>query len=143
MNTTNPELSLEPAQVDNAAVKHNGGAQFTGIPFFSVTQAAPLMLAFAFAHAMAGKTVEVGQSVEFETSVVLEKPPLGTLQPYFDSKAVARARLTRLKEMQFSHEGRDARITRALQVLSETGLNFQFDPSTWKWIAQEADIEDF
>lgn len=62
--------------------------------------------------------------------------------PFVDSRFAGRARLAHLKERHFTPEGREQRIARALQALNETAPSFVTDSATWKWAAQEADIED-
>lgn len=59
-----------------------------------------------------------------------------------DSSEIAKAKLKRLKAKQFSVEGREARVAKALEILSLPGPSFHADKETWIWAAEDADIED-
>jgi hypothetical protein len=51
-------------------------------------------------------------------------------------------RLTRLKAMHFTQEGKAARVTKALQVLKDANPLLGLDKKTWEWIAEDTEIED-
>lgn len=59
-----------------------------------------------------------------------------------DSREIAKAKLKRLKAQQFSAEGRESRVARALEILSLPGPSFRLDKETWVWAAEDPDIED-
>jgi hypothetical protein len=59
-----------------------------------------------------------------------------------DSREIAKAKLKRLKAQQFSAEGRESRVAKALEILSLPGPSFYADKETWIWAAEDADIED-
>lgn len=48
----------------------------------------------------------------------------------------------RNKAKHFTPEGREARIAKALQVLEAPAPSFALDRETWKWLAEDADLED-
>jgi hypothetical protein len=54
------------------------------------------------------------------------------------SKDPANGKLAELKAEYFTPEGREERIAKALQALETPSL----DCETWKWIAEDADLED-
>lgn len=58
------------------------------------------------------------------------------------SRAVAQAKLGRLKMERFAATGRDRRIARALEVLAGLGRGISLEPDLWRWVAQDADLED-
>jgi len=58
------------------------------------------------------------------------------------SKDITGDRLAELKAKHFTPEGRKERIARALEILSLPGPSFKVDKETWRWAAQEAEIED-
>lgn len=60
----------------------------------------------------------------------------------YDSREIAKAKLKRLKAIHFSPEGREARVARALEILSLPGPSFHADKETWVWAAEDPDIED-
>jgi hypothetical protein len=58
-------------------------------------------------------------------------------------KGERRAELERLKAAAWPAEGRDARIARALDAWRQlTPPTFDLDASTWKWFAEDPDLED-
>ena len=59
------------------------------------------------------------------------------------SKDIAAERLAELKAKQFTPKGRKDRIAKAVRTLQTLRLEFALDQETWKWIAQDATIEDF
>ena len=58
-----------------------------------------------------------------------------------DDVATCRARLARLKAKHFTEEGKATRTAQALQALQESTCLPQLDSDTWKYIAQDADLE--
>ncbi len=58
------------------------------------------------------------------------------------SKDTTKDKLLELKAKHFTPEGRKERIARALETLSLPGPSFKVDKETWRWAAQEAEIED-
>ncbi|MGH7847199.1 MAG: hypothetical protein ACREQW_18795 [Candidatus Binatia bacterium] len=58
------------------------------------------------------------------------------------SKDIAEAKLAKLKAKHFTPEGRKERIAKALQILEAPTASFSLDRETWKWIAEDADLED-
>lgn len=78
-----------------------------------------------------------------EPSVQMERPDLFRSAGVYYEKLTGRARLARHKAMHFDRQGREERIARALLALNMPGPTFTLDYETWKWIAQEAEIEDF
>ena len=58
------------------------------------------------------------------------------------SKDTTKDKLLELKAKHFTPEGREDRIARALEILSLPGPRFKVDKETWRWAAQEAEIED-
>ena len=59
------------------------------------------------------------------------------------SKETANGKLAELKAKHFTPEGREERIAKALQALEMPARSFTLDRETWKWIAEDADLEDF
>jgi hypothetical protein len=58
------------------------------------------------------------------------------------SKETANGKLAGLKAKHFTPEGREERIAKALQVLETLPPSFALDRETWKWLAEDADLED-
>lgn len=58
------------------------------------------------------------------------------------SKETANGKLAELKAKHFTPEGREERIAKALQLLETPVLGFTLDRETWKWVAEDADLED-
>ena len=58
------------------------------------------------------------------------------------SKDIAGDKLAELKAKHFTPEGREDRVTKALQALETPAPGFTLDRETWKWIAEDADLED-
>jgi hypothetical protein len=58
------------------------------------------------------------------------------------SKDIAKAKLAKLKTKHFTPKGREQRIAKALETLSQPGPTFKLDRETWIWAAQDAEIED-
>lgn len=58
------------------------------------------------------------------------------------SKDTANGKLAELKAKHFTAEGREERIARALEKLNLPGPKFDADKETWKWAAENADVED-
>jgi len=58
------------------------------------------------------------------------------------SKETANGKLAELKARHFTPEGREERIAKALQALEMPAAGFPLDRETWKWIAEDADLED-
>ena len=56
--------------------------------------------------------------------------------------AVARARLERLKAERFPPAGRERRIALALEALARVGGGIALERDVWRWVAQDADLED-
>ena len=50
-------------------------------------------------------------------------------------------RLEKLKARVFTDEGRGRRIERSLEAIDQP-LKYNLDPATWKWVAENADIEE-
>jgi hypothetical protein len=53
------------------------------------------------------------------------------------------AELLRLERRQFTTSGRTERVSRALEALRGLRVDFNLGPETLRWIAQDADIEEF
>lgn len=101
--------------------------------------------ALVAAHPVQVIGVEVSSSMESTdpgSSVVLADQQLFSVGFFVDSMLAARERLAHLKAKRFIPEGRELRIARALQVLNAPAPSFFADSETWKWAAQDADIED-
>jgi hypothetical protein len=60
----------------------------------------------------------------------------------YDSYDIAKAKLKRLKAQQFSADGREARVARALEILCLPSPGFHADKETWMWAAEDEDIGD-
>jgi len=58
------------------------------------------------------------------------------------SKETIDGKLAELKAKHFTAEGREERIAKALEILNLPGPGFAADKETWKWAAENADIED-
>jgi hypothetical protein len=58
------------------------------------------------------------------------------------SKETTNGKLAELKAKHFTPEGREERIAKALQALEMPAPGFTLDRETWKWIAEDADLED-
>ena len=58
------------------------------------------------------------------------------------SKDIAKAKLAELRAKNFTPKGREQRIAKALEILSQPGPTFKLDRETWIWAAQDAEIED-
>jgi hypothetical protein len=58
------------------------------------------------------------------------------------SKETANGKLAELKAKHFTPEGREERIAKALHALEARSPGFTLDRETWKWIAEDADLED-
>jgi hypothetical protein len=58
------------------------------------------------------------------------------------SSETANDKLAELKAKHFTHEGREERIAKALQVLEAPAPSFALDRETWKWLAEDAELED-
>jgi hypothetical protein len=58
------------------------------------------------------------------------------------SKETANGKLAELKAKHFTPEGREERIAKALQALEMPAPGFTLDRETWKWIVEDADLED-
>lgn len=100
---------------------------------------------FLAAYFMQGFGAGVRPSMEIDvtgSSVVTVYEGQVATGPFVDPRFAGRARLAHLKERHFTPEGREQRIARALQALNEAAPSFVADSATWKWAAQEADIED-
>lgn len=54
-----------------------------------------------------------------------------------------RAELLRLERKHFTKSGEETRVKRALEALRGLRVDFNLDLETIKWIAQDADIEEF
>ena len=50
-------------------------------------------------------------------------------------------RLEKLKARAFTDEGRNRRIELSLEAIDQP-LKYDLDPATWRWVAENADIED-
>lgn len=97
------------------------------------------------AYFVQGIGTEVRSSIEIGvpgSSVVMAHEGQVPPGPFVDSRFAGRARLVRLKEGYFTREGREQRIAMALQALNAAAPSFVVDSDTWKWAAQEADVED-
>ena len=60
----------------------------------------------------------------------------------YDARQVRRASLARLRAARFPRHEREQRVARALATLAAPGPSFTLDAATWKWIAEEAAVED-
>ena len=58
------------------------------------------------------------------------------------SKDIAKAKLAELKATHFTPKGREQRIAKASETLSQPGPTLKLDRETWIWAAQDAEIED-
>jgi len=58
------------------------------------------------------------------------------------SKEIAKQKLAELKAKHFTPEGRKDRIAKALRALETARFGFALDQETWKWLAEDADLED-
>lgn len=58
------------------------------------------------------------------------------------SKANVNGKLAELKAKHFSAENRDERIAKALALLDLPAPKITLDKETWKWAAENAEIED-
>ena len=58
------------------------------------------------------------------------------------SKETANGKLAELKAKHFTPEDREERVAKALKALETPASGFMIDRETWKWIAQDADLED-
>jgi len=58
------------------------------------------------------------------------------------SKENVNGRLAELKAKHFTAEDREQRIGKALAILDLPAPNFILDKETWKWAAENAEIED-
>ena len=59
-----------------------------------------------------------------------------------DARQIRRAALYRLSAAQFPREERELRIAKALAALHAPNSLTGVDRATWKWAAEEADLED-
>jgi hypothetical protein len=59
-----------------------------------------------------------------------------------DARQIRRLTLYRLRSAQFPQEERNRRIARALATLHSPNPLTGVDRATWKWAAEEADLED-
>lgn len=59
-----------------------------------------------------------------------------------DARRIQMARLYRLRAAQFPREEREQRIARALTTLHAANPLAGVDRATWKWAAEEVDLED-
>jgi hypothetical protein len=59
-----------------------------------------------------------------------------------DARQIRRAALYRLRAALFPREDREQRIRRALAALHATNPLAGVDRATWKWAAEEVDLED-
>ncbi len=57
--------------------------------------------------------------------------------------ATRHAELLALERKQFAKSGQEARVERALEALKGLRVDFELDPETVRWIAQDIDIEEF
>ena len=55
---------------------------------------------------------------------------------------IGKQKLAELKAKHFTPEGREERIAKALQTLEAPTPGFTLDYETWKWIAEDPDLED-
>ncbi|PWB81023.1 MAG: hypothetical protein C3F08_02920 [Candidatus Methylomirabilota bacterium] len=100
---------------------------------------------FLAAYFVQGLGAEVRPSMEIGVtglSVVTAHEGHVAAGPFVDPRFAGRVRLAHLKERHFTPEGREQRIAKALQALNEAAPSFVADSATWKWAAQEADIEN-
>jgi hypothetical protein len=58
------------------------------------------------------------------------------------SKKAIDGKLAELKAKHFTAEDREQRIGKALAILDLPAPNFILDKETWKWAAENAEIED-
>ena len=58
------------------------------------------------------------------------------------SKETVNDKLAELKAKHFTVEDREERIGKALEILNLPAPNFILDKETWKWAAENAEIED-
>jgi hypothetical protein len=58
------------------------------------------------------------------------------------SKETPRDKLAELKAKHFTRKGREERIAKALEILSQPGPTFKLDKETVRWIAQDLEIEN-
>jgi len=131
-----PSLDVESGEGERRLTLRGG--TFTAVS----RQIASSLLAAYFVH---GLGAEVRSSMEIGvpgSSVVMAHEGQLVAGSFIDSRFAGRARLVRLKERYFTPEGREQRIAMALQALNAAGPSFMVDSATWKWAAQEADIED-
>jgi hypothetical protein len=59
-----------------------------------------------------------------------------------ESKKTLDGKLAKLKAKHFTAEDREERISKALAILNLPAPNFVLDKETWKWAAENTDIED-
>lgn len=65
-------------------------------------------------------------------------PDMGKLAP----KDKANGKFRALKAKHFTDANRDQRIAKALAILDLPVAHFSLDKETWKWAAENAEIED-
>ncbi len=58
------------------------------------------------------------------------------------SKEAIGGKLAELKAKHFTAEDREERVGKALAILDLPAPNFILDKETWKWAAENTDIED-
>jgi hypothetical protein len=58
------------------------------------------------------------------------------------SKETANGKLAELKAKHFTPEGREERVAKALKTLEIPAPGFTLDRETWKWLVEDADLED-
>jgi len=58
------------------------------------------------------------------------------------SKETVDGQLAELKAKHFTVKGREERIARALEILNLPTPKFILDKETWKWAAENTEIED-
>ena len=145
MSSANTMVSWGLDRVDNASVSSDGlkvVKQFPAGRRPSAHALVSFLAAATIATTLSIKTVEVTQGARTPASVFFADPSLRRNLLFYDPEATGRAKLAWLKEMHFTRETRDARISRALKTLAAPGPSFKLDSATWEWIAQDIDIED-
>ena len=105
-------------------------------------QVASALVAMRLFQALGAEVPSSMEGTDPGSSVVLADQAKLAVGPFVDLRFAGRARLAGLKGKYFIPQGREQRIARALQVLNAPAPSFIADSDTWKWAAQEADIED-
>jgi hypothetical protein len=111
-------------------------------PGWSVAQAAGAVALVALvASSSEGRGTDAGMEAG---SSSVSSSPFGTRrEAHYAHPVAARARLAALKASRFSPAGRPARVQRALAALAASSPGFDLDRQTWKWIAEDVDLESF